>query len=60
MAKRDEEVAVEAVAVDSSTGSLSCRQPIRGYPNRKLELSTCVWSAIDSDLQKAGNVSGCR
>jgi len=55
MAKRDEEATIEAVAVDSSM--LSCRQPIHGYTNRKLELSTDVWSTVDSDLQKAGDVS---
>ena len=51
MAKRDEEEAVKAVAVGNS---------IRGYANRKLELSTGVWSVVDSDLQRAGDVSACR
>jgi len=33
---------------------LSYGQPIRGYTNRKLELSTGVWSTVDSDLLRAG------
>jgi len=53
MAKRAEEAAVEAAL---STGSLSCRQPTHGYANRKLKLLTYVWSAVNSDLQRAGDV----
>ena len=53
MSKRDE----EAVAVD---GSLSCRQHIREYANRNMELSTGVWSIVDNNLKRAGDVSGCR
>jgi len=50
MVKRDEEEAIEAVAFDSSIF----------LNNRKLKLSAGVWSAVDSDLQKVGDVSGCR
>jgi len=43
-----------------SVGSLSCRQLIRGYANKKLELSKGLWSAVDSDLQRAWDVLGYR
>ena len=56
MAKRNEEAAVEAVAVDR----LIKMSTIYRYTNRKLELSTGLWSAIDSDLQRIWDVLDCR
>ena len=55
MTKRDEAAAVKAVAVDEPVDSLYVDRPPESYSCRQ-----GVWSAVDSDLLRARDVSGYR